>query len=85
MTGMAGYPGAREGWGRLILEYSLWFEGDAQRILPFDLRNANGLLTAETKDYFIPGQRLHRAAQDHHDVHGLAGCGECQRREYSRE
>jgi hypothetical protein len=51
MTGMAGYPGPREGWGRLILENSLWFEGDARRILAFDLRNSSGLTTGQTKDY----------------------------------
>lgn len=51
MTGLAGYPGPREGWGRLLLENSLWFEGDARRIVAFDLRNAAGLMTGETKDY----------------------------------
>jgi hypothetical protein len=51
MTGMAGYPGPREGWGRLLLENSLWFEGDARRIIAFDLRNAAGLMTGETRDY----------------------------------
>ena len=51
MTGMAGYPGPREGWGRLILENALWFEGDARRTLAFDLRNASGLLAGGTKDY----------------------------------
>jgi hypothetical protein len=51
MTGMAGYPGPREGWGRLLLENSLWFEGDARRIVAFDLRNAAGLMTGETRDY----------------------------------
>ena len=51
MTGMAGYPGPREGWGRLLLENSLWFEGDTRRIVAFDLRNAVGLMTGETRDY----------------------------------
>jgi hypothetical protein len=51
MTGMAGYPGTREGWGRLLLENSLWFEGDSRRLLSFDLRNASGLTTGQTKDY----------------------------------
>jgi hypothetical protein len=53
MTGMTGYPGAREGWGRLILENVLWFKGDTRRLLSFDLRNALGLLTGETRDYPI--------------------------------
>lgn len=51
MTGMAGYPGPREGWGRLVMENSLWFEGDIRRILAFDLRNGSGLTTGQTKDY----------------------------------
>ena len=51
MTGMAGYPGLREGWGRLLLENSLWFDGDTRRIIAFDLRNAAGLMTGQTKEY----------------------------------
>lgn len=51
MTGMAGYPGPREGWGRLLLENSLWFEGDPRRIISFDLRNAAGLMTGQTREY----------------------------------
>ena len=51
MTGMAGYPGPREGWGRLLLENSLWFEGDTRRIISFDLRNAAGLTTGQTREY----------------------------------
>ena len=53
MTGMAGYPGVREGWGRLVMENSLWFEGDARRIMAFDVRNASGLTTGQTRDYTI--------------------------------
>jgi hypothetical protein len=51
MTGMTGYPGPREGWGRLLMENSLWFEGDARKIMSYDIRNASGLLTGETKDF----------------------------------
>ena len=51
MTGMAGYPGPREGWGRLLRENSLWFEGDTRRISSFDLRNAAGLTTGQTREY----------------------------------
>ena len=51
MTGMTGYPGAREGWGRLILENALWFEGDSRRLMAFDLKNSAGLLTNETREY----------------------------------
>ena len=51
MTGLTGYPGPREGWGRLLLENSLWFEGDTRRLVFFDLRNTSGLTTGQTKDY----------------------------------
>jgi hypothetical protein len=51
MTGLAGYPGPREGWGRLLLENALWFEGDTRRIMSFDLRNAAGLTTGQTREY----------------------------------
>ncbi|HWM24280.1 MAG TPA: S8 family serine peptidase [Chthoniobacterales bacterium] len=53
MTGMAGYPGPREGWGRLLLENSLWFAGDARRLVAFDLRNSSGLTTGGTKEYLV--------------------------------
>ena len=51
MTGLAGYPGPREGWGRLLLENALWFEGDTRRTLAFDLRNAIGLTPGQTRQY----------------------------------
>jgi len=33
------------------LENSLWFEGDTRRLVSFDLRNASGLTTGQTRDY----------------------------------
>ncbi len=51
MTGLAGYPGTREGWGRLVLENALWFDGDARHLVALDMRNANGLATGETRDF----------------------------------
>ena len=51
MTGLAGYPGTREGWGRLILERALWFDGDTRHLVVLDIRNSNGLTTGETRDY----------------------------------
>ena len=55
MTGLTGYPGPREGWGRLLLENSLWFQGDARKIVAFDLRNVIGLTTGQTRELPIPG------------------------------
>lgn len=51
MTGLTGYPGPREGWGRLLLENALWFDGDSRHILAFDLRNALGLTTGQIREY----------------------------------
>jgi len=46
MTGVTGYPGNREGWGRVLLENALFFEGDARRLaILADVRNASGLIT----------------------------------------
>jgi hypothetical protein len=41
----AGYPGVREGWGRLLLDRSLYFGGEARKQLVSDTRNAQGLST----------------------------------------
>ena len=44
MTGIPGYPSAREGWGRVLLENALQFENDRRKLLVLgDVRNAAGL------------------------------------------
>jgi hypothetical protein len=44
MSGLAGYPGTREGFGRLRLDDALYFAGDARRLaVLLDARNALGL------------------------------------------
>lgn len=46
MTGVAGYPSAREGWGRVLADYALFFAGDTRRLgVLADIRNANGMST----------------------------------------
>ncbi len=47
MTGVAGYPNNQEGWGRLLLDNSLFLPGDTAVLDVVDVRNANGLLTGE--------------------------------------
>ncbi|HRQ76135.1 MAG TPA: S8 family serine peptidase [Phycisphaerales bacterium] len=47
MTGMAGYPGNTEGWGRVRLDESLHFTGQTRRLAVFDVRNNNGLSTGQ--------------------------------------
>lgn len=51
MTGMAGYPGVIEGWGRLLLDNVLYFSGDARDLWVEDVRNANGLTTGQSDTY----------------------------------
>jgi hypothetical protein len=41
MTGMAGFPGAREGWGRVLADNAAYFAGDAGRLALRDVRNAS--------------------------------------------
>lgn len=45
MTGVAGYPSNREGWGRVLINNALHFDGDARKLIVDDIRNANGLST----------------------------------------
>ncbi|MCB9838607.1 MAG: S8 family serine peptidase [Phycisphaeraceae bacterium] len=40
MTGIAGYPSAREGWGRANGDAALFFLGDARTLIAKDIRNS---------------------------------------------
>jgi len=53
MTGVAGYPSNSEGWGRVVLDESLHFSGDAGRLWVADVRRANGLTTGGQRDFLI--------------------------------
>lgn len=48
---LAAYPSTMEGWGRLLLENVLYFPGDPQNLVVWDIRHANGLGTGETDTY----------------------------------
>jgi len=48
MAGIFGYPSATEGWGRILLDNTLYFPGDQRKLLIQDVRNAAGLGTTET-------------------------------------
>jgi hypothetical protein len=39
MTGVAGYPSNREGWGRVMLDNALYFDGEARTNIVRDVRN----------------------------------------------
>ncbi len=41
MTGIAGYPSNREGWGRLVGDLSAHFAGDTRKLVVRDIRNAS--------------------------------------------
>ncbi|HPF40555.1 MAG TPA: S8 family serine peptidase [Phycisphaerae bacterium] len=51
MTGISGYYGQREGWGRVLLEDVLYFDGDARHLLVQDIRHDDGLSTNDTMQY----------------------------------
>jgi len=53
MTGAAGYPGNREGWGRILLDDTLYFEGDSRRLWFRDVRHANGLGTGGVRAWNV--------------------------------
>jgi len=53
MTGIAGYPSDGEGWGRLLLDDSLYFSGDSRTLFITDVRNADGLSTGDSLSYPI--------------------------------
>ncbi|MCA9303019.1 MAG: S8 family serine peptidase [Phycisphaerales bacterium] len=40
MTGISGFPSNREGWGRVLLDNALFFDGDSRMNLVWDVRNA---------------------------------------------
>jgi hypothetical protein len=48
MTGITGYPSNQEGWGRLNLDESLSFAGDASKMIAVQVRKAQGLITGGT-------------------------------------
>jgi hypothetical protein len=51
MTGVAGYPSATEGWGRVVLDDGLYFAGDAAKLFVAERRNAEGLSTNQTIEF----------------------------------
>ncbi|MGD2084970.1 MAG: S8 family serine peptidase [Candidatus Aminicenantes bacterium] len=53
-TGIAGYPDTTEsgeGWGRLLLENSLFFDGDTRNLSVWDVRHVNGLYAGGSHNY----------------------------------
>ncbi len=53
MTGVTGYPSNLEGWGRVLLDNSMYFPGEARKLIVRDVRKADGLATAGTSTFTI--------------------------------
>ncbi len=60
MTGVAGYPSDREGWGRVLMDDTLYFPGDQRTLVVHDRRHNDGdgnpvlgLSTDEFDSYYI--------------------------------
>ncbi|ANM30068.1 hypothetical protein ABI59_11545 [Acidobacteria bacterium Mor1] len=54
MTGVSGYPSNREGWGRLVLDRPLYFDGDSRDLVWIDdVRRADGLSTGQSVSYSL--------------------------------
>lgn len=56
MTGMVGYPGLQEGWGRVRLDGALFLPGDATTSIVRDVRNADGFTTGQQTDLLVTVQ-----------------------------
>jgi subtilisin-like proprotein convertase family protein len=54
MTGVTEYPSDREGWGRVLLERVLYFDGDVRRLaLLADRRNVDGFTTGQEETFSL--------------------------------
>ncbi|MCK5944074.1 MAG: S8 family serine peptidase, partial [Planctomycetes bacterium] len=53
MTGIGGYPNSNEGWGRLVLDDSLYFNGDSDRLWIVDQRRSGGVTTGQVRTYTV--------------------------------
>lgn len=51
MTGVAGYPNSTEGWGRVVLEDSLYFAGDNDKLMVVDQLRSGGMSTGQVRSF----------------------------------
>jgi subtilisin family serine protease len=54
MDGVPGYPSDAEGWGRIQLDRTLFFEGGKRRLIVWDVPRRAGLRMAETRSFQFP-------------------------------
>ncbi|TVQ64004.1 MAG: hypothetical protein EA379_02935 [Phycisphaerales bacterium] len=76
MTGVAGYPSNLEGWGRILADNTLHFQGDSRRLIVEDVRHSAGLTTGAVQelDFNVngSGEQL-RVTMAFMDAPGAAG------------
>ncbi len=55
MTGTTGYPSEREGWGRVLGDAGLFFDGDARTLVVHDVLNTSGeaMTTGQQTEYEV--------------------------------
>ncbi len=53
MTGVGGYPNNTEGWGRVVLDDSLYFQGDSDKLWIHDQRRFGGVTTGQARTFTI--------------------------------
>lgn len=56
VTGIAGFPApaaSGEGWGRVLVDNALYFDGEQRNSMVWDVRNAGGLLTGEVATHHV--------------------------------
>ena len=53
MTGVSGYPNNSEGWGRVVLDDSLYFNGDNDKLWVFDQRRNGGVSTSDVRSFQV--------------------------------
>jgi hypothetical protein len=54
MDGVPGYPSDAEGWGRIQLDRTLFFEGGKRRLIVWDVPRRAGLRMVETRSFQFP-------------------------------
>jgi hypothetical protein len=53
MTNVSGYPSNTEGWGRVVLDDSLYFSGDSDKVWVHDQRRAGGITTGQMQQFSL--------------------------------
>ncbi len=53
MPAVSGYPNNTEGWGRVVLDDSLYFPGDSDALWVFDQRRAGGVSTGQVRTFSL--------------------------------